>query len=189
MDFAPNVTPRVIWRYKSAGFTHNMMFRVARGVSVTAGASSARNAASNLTAALASLLPVDFEWLDGLYALEDEDTFTPGFGLPTNPSGIVDVDDYSPMARGTATNFLGNGGASKVNVMLFGVFWDLSDPAGKASNGRVNASESTPVANAIAALNAASGIVSIANVTASWKNYANVKPNDHYVELARKLYP
>ena len=188
MDFAPNVTPRVIWRYKSAGFEHNMMFRVSRGISVSSGAAAARSAASALTAALAPLLPIDFEWLDGLYALQDEDTFTPGFGVPTNPSGVQDVADYTPMMKGTATTFLGNGGASKTKVSVYGVFWDPSDVAGPAANGQVKAAEDANVAAAIAALNAASGIVSIANVTASWKAYATVKPNDHYVALARKLF-
>lgn len=189
MDFAPNVTPRVIWKYKSAGFEHGMMFRIARGSSVSAGASAARAAATALTAALASLLPVDFEWLDGLYALEDEDVFTPGFGVPTNPSGVQDVADYSPLMRGTSTTFQGTGGGSKVRVSVYGVFWDLSDPAGDAANGKVDSTENTPVANAISALAAASSLVSIANASIGWKHYATVKPNDHYVGLARRLYP
>ncbi len=188
MDFAPDVTPRGRFSYVSCGFNHTMNFRVARGTSVSDGAGIMRTAAGGLAAALEALLPVDFAFTDFAYALEDEDVFTGGFTLPTQPTGVKVVATYTPMMRGTATTFQGIGGQSKVKVAVFGVFWDPSDVAGPAANGKVSVGESADVDAAVGALNASSGLRSIFNAAITWKNYATVKPNDHYVGLARKLF-
>jgi hypothetical protein len=188
-DFAPDATPRYKVRYLSAGFQHTWLFRAARGVSVSTNIASGRSAAEVLSAALESLLPEDFIFLDESYALEDSDIFLPTGALPTQPTGAQALADYTPLMRGTGTTFAGKGGASKARVTAFGVFWDPSDTAGPAANGLVTAIESSEVAAAIAGLTSVTGMRAINNQPIGWYNRATVKENDVYVKLARRLFP
>lgn len=188
-DYAPNATPRYIVRYKSAGFEHHMLVRAQRGSSASATISNGRAAVAGLAAALQSLLPDDFVFLEEKYALEDSDIFLPTGGLPAQPTGAQDIADYTPVMRGTATTFSANGAGIKYHISVFGVFWDPSDVAGPAANGAVDSGEDATVASALTFLATATGMRNVANSPITFYPRATVKPNDHYVKLARRLFP
>lgn len=188
-DYAPDATPRYKVLYVSAGFQHTMMYRAQRGSNAATTIANGRSAAAAVSAALQSLLPEDFEFLQESYALTDSDIFLPTGALPTQPTGAIAVADYTPVMRGTCTTFSGKGGVSKAKSEWFGVFWDPSDTTGPAANGLVTSSEDATVSAAISALVTVTGIRSISNEPVTWYARATVKPNDHYVGLARKLFP
>lgn len=188
-DFAPDATPRMRFGYTSAGFQHHILIRCLRDGSLGTQQPAMEAAVGALTTALASLLPEDFVYTTGEFAAQDSDVFDSGFTLPAQPTGTQALSTYTPIMRGTATTFKGKGGGSKISVSVFGVFWDPSDTAGPAANGRVEAAEDATVAAAITALSSHSIWASIANAPVNWYNFATVKPNDHYVKLARKLFP
>jgi len=57
---------------------------------------------------------------------------------------------------------------------------------GFSSNYRIAFAESTAVATVIDALNGATGVIEgIDGLEVTWKAYANVKPNDHWVKAGR----
>lgn len=188
MDFAPNWTPRMIYGYTSAGIAHHVMVRVTRGTSLATANGSCNTVLQGVTTALANLLPTDFLWTDSQFIPEDSDVAAPGISLPANPTGLMDVADYSHNMRATETTFIGKGGGSRVTLSIFGVFWVLSDPTSPASNGKVNVTESTPVSNAIASLAGSSTPKTIADAPVTWAKYATVKVNDHWLKEVRKLF-
>jgi hypothetical protein len=166
-----------------------MEFRAARGSSNAANISNGRAAAAGLAAALQSLLPEDFVFQEEFYCPQDTDIFLPTGALPAQPTGAIAIADYTPVMRGTATTFSGKGGPSKARVSVFGVFWDPSDVDGPAANGAVDSGEDATVAGALTFLATATGLRSIANEAVVWYPRATVKCNDHYVKLARRLFP
>lgn len=189
-DYAPTATPRFRAFYRSAGFEHHMMLRYARGTSVSDVVTRGRNATGSLAVALQDLLPEDFQWLSIAYALQDSDVFIGDTALPIGSlSPAAPLSTYTPIMRGTNTQFKGTGGGSKVALNFFGLFYNPSDVSGPAANGQVDSGEDLSIAAAISALNSATGIYSIANSPASWYNFATVKSHDHYVKLARRLFP
>lgn len=187
--FAPDFTPRVKYTYQSAGLEHSITMRVARGTSDSAAVSGVANALGALFGALASLLPTDAKFIAGFLYRQDSSIALGGQGLPTQPTGVQDIADYTPMMRATATTFKGSREGTSVHYEVFGVFWDPSDVAGGAANGKVNSAESAPVAAAIAALNAASILTTINGFHPIYYPYATVKPNDYWVGQVRRLFP
>lgn len=188
-DFAPDATPRYLMKYKSAGFEHHCLVRAQRGSSAAATIANGRAAVTGLFSALASLLPDDFAYLAETYALEDSDVFLPTGFLPASPTGLQNLTDYTPVMRGTATTFSANGGGIKYHISAFGVFWDPSDVSGPAANGAVDSGEDSTVAGALTFLATATGMRNVANLPITFYPRATVKPNDHYVKLARRLFP
>lgn len=71
-------------------------------------------------------------------------------------------------------------GGRRARLFMFG--WG----GGLSSNYRISAAENAGVAAAINDLNDAAGdIVAIDGLEITWKAYANVKPNDHWVKAGR----
>jgi len=186
--FAPDVTPRVVFDYQSAGFVHSLTGRVARGTSDASAVTIVRNALGTVAGILAPLLPTDFVFLTGRLYHQDSSVALGGTGLPAQPTGVQLIADYTPMMRATATTFKGSSGGTPWHHEWFGVFWDPSDTAGPAANGKVNSTEEAIIASAIAAYQASSGLVNIAGFHPDIYNYATVKPNDYWVKQARKLF-
>ena len=189
MDWAPDHTPRVKVGYRSAGFDHHFMFRVGRGVSSATAASAIGTLASNLSLALATLLPADFAYTSFDFAPEDSEVFMPLGGVPSHTTGAQDVADYSPIKRAMRTTFKGKSLGSKVSVSIFGVFFNLDTAAGISGNGRVDASESAVITAAISALEAASAVVAVDNTHPSWYAYSTVKVDDHFLRIVRRTFP
>jgi len=80
-----------------------------------------------------------------------------------------------------AIGFVGrSSGGRRARLFMFG--WG----GGFSTNFRVQSTESAGVAAAINDLNAAVGdILAIDGLDITWKSYANVKPNDHWVKAGR----
>ena len=186
--FAPDYTTRVVYKYLSAGFQHSWTFRVPLGTGVTAAFLSVGGVVEDLTAASQSLMPTDFAITDIIVIPENDSvgiSFGPDIGQPT---GAQDIADYTPLMRGTGTTFKGSGQGSPAHICFFGMFWDPSDVAGPAANGRVEAAENAVVSAMISVLRGAGSITTIQGGAISWKGYATVKENDYWVKQARKLF-
>jgi len=166
-----------------------MMLRQPRTILPGPGSSQAAACITALVAALASLLPTDFHFISATYTQEDTDIAVGVATLPTDPTGVQDLADYSAVMRATVTNFHGKAGATRASVGVYGVFWNFSDPTGKAANGRVETTELAAIANAVAALNAGSQVTAINNFEADWQPYATVKIDDYWLKQVRRLYP
>ena len=186
--YAPDATPRVTYKYQSAGFIHSLTLRVARGTSDASAVSQVAAALGTVAGILAPLLPTDFAFVSGALYRQDSSIALGGQGLPTQPTGVQDIADYTPMMRATATTFKGAANGVSWHSEWFGVFWDPSDVAGPAANGKVNSAESATIASAIAAWNASAGITTIEGHHPGVYAYATVKPNDYWVKQARKLF-
>lgn len=186
---APTYTPRFRFKYVSAGFEHHIQFRCARDANLATTVSGIADTLSTMGTLLAELMPEDFAWVSCEVAHQDSELFNPEPTLPTQPTGENALSLYTPLMRGTATVFKGRGIGAKVSAQLFGLFWDFSDVAGPAANGKVDGGESSPIHGAINALNGNAAITNIVGASPFWYDYATVKQNDHYVKLARRLFP
>jgi len=185
--FAPTATPRVLERYVSAGVEHVMQLRRPRGEGISSSLIAARATFTGLATALTALLPTDFAWLSELYIPEDSDV-AQGTGYP-GPGSIVGsqtISDYTGVMKITATTFTGRSILSNTKVEVFGVFWDPSDTAGPAANGKVTTGESSDVAAAVTLLNGSGTTYAIDGAIATFHQYATIKPNDKLLKLVRR---
>jgi hypothetical protein len=133
------------------------------------------------------LLPTDFAWQGEFYIPQDTDVEGgTGYGGPGSIVGAVSPALYTGVMKVTATSFTGRSSASNTKLELFGVFWDPSDVAGPAANGKVETGESSEVAAAVAALNTSAQTHAIDGTTAFFHPYATIKPNDKLLKLVRR---
>lgn len=187
MNFAPTATPRVIEKYVSAGVEHSMQFRRPRGEGISSSLTAARSRFTAMLTALVTLLPTDFAWLDESYIPQDSDVAGgTGWGGPGSLVGPQVLTTYTGVMKVTATTFTARSSGANTKIEVFGVFWDPSDVAGPAANGKVDAGESSVIAAAVTALNAGSGIYAIDGTQAFAHPYATVKPNDKLLKLVRR---
>jgi hypothetical protein len=185
-DFAPNFTPRYVVEYVSAGLVHNVQLRGARSSVFTTFETEAAATLTALQTALHLLLPSDFAWI-GAKGCPADGTFFSPVGLPAaGTAGVIDPADMSHMNRACELNFVGRAQSTPWALAIFGYYLLLDDPAGPASNGRVEPGESAAVTAAIAVLNANTGLAANNNIRPILQPYANYKVNDHWLRIARK---
>ena len=185
-DFAPNLTPRYVVKYLSAGLPHDVMLR---GPSTAVLNDFLIGAAATLTAiqtALHTILPTDFAWVSAKACAANDVVFFPA-GLPAaGTAGVIDPGDMSHMNRACELNFIGRARSTPWSLAIFGVYFLLDDPASPASNGRIEPGQSAPVTAAIAAINANTGLAAANNLRPILNTYANYKVNDHWLRIARR---
>ncbi len=186
-NYAPTATPRVLWDYVSAGVQHRMQARRPRDEGVSASLVAARGTFLGLISALNALLPTDFAFVDEFYIAQDTDvTTTTGYTGPGSIVGLVSPALYTPAMKVTDTTFSGKGTVSKTRMGIFGVFWDPSDVAGPAANGRASTSESTEITNCLIVLNSTQRTYAIDGTIATFGSYANIKVNDDLLGKVRR---
>jgi hypothetical protein len=188
--FSPDFSPRYKVDYVAAGFVHSAQFRIARGN--TWNLLNLLNVVGAIQAfydALQPLLPEDFAINSCSIAEQDTNVFNPTDQIPVVVAGAKPLADYSPYARATATTFTGRDAPSPVHVEQYGPLWLVSTPTGIAGNGKVNATESTPISQAISALSGGPFSSTSGNGGTIWKSYATVKVNDYWLKRVRKTFP
>lgn len=187
-DFAPDFTPRYVAEYVSAGLTHHMMLRGFRGESSGTTTTRAINAMGDITVALQNFLPDDFHFVSAEYIAQDTNVGVP-VARPGDPVGAITVANMSNLEKATSVGFVGRSGSTPARLFVFGFAYDPDDPEPTVNperDFRLQASEVAEVATAIAALNSW-GPPAANNLPAAWKQYVNLKVNDHYLRLLRKL--
>lgn len=186
-DFAPTATPRYTAEYVSAGVTHTVTFRGARGIDTAAMTVLGIAACEALAEALQSLLPTDFAWTNAKVGLEDSDLMFPAT-TPGATSGDVDLADLSDQDRISRLTFPARGTlGSKFRVSMYGLSFSPDDTTpNPASNFIVTRGESGVVAGAFDDLAAISGLRAIDNSSLIWGNRATLKVDDHWLKLLRR---
>jgi len=185
-NYAVTATPRVIATYISAGIQHTMECRRPRGEAPATSINNAHATMADFSGAFASLLPTDFLFVDSVYIPQDSDVSTPSGSLPGGPTGLIDPATYTGVMKVTATTMSGKSNGSKTKISIFGVFWDPSDVAGPAANGKVTIAEDATVATAHTNLNSVAPTYAIDGTIATFHPYATVKPNDKLLKLVRR---
>jgi len=166
----------------AAGVQHTIQVRFPRGTTGSSLASDV-SAVHDLFQALNGALPSDLAFTAAEYALTDEDTFTP-CAPPDAVTGALDPADYSPNQKITGTTFSGRSAGSRARVTVFGVFWDVNDPASPAKNGIVTAAEVAAIGTAAAVCS--THFVANSGLAAAFAAQATIKENDHLLKLVRK---
>lgn len=186
--WAPDTTKRVIETYVSAGVTHRLMLRRARGESLPTALTNARSTFVNLVTEIANFLPDDFHWVKEEYILEDSNIALPsGWTGPGSIVGAVDADSLTAIEKATAMGFVGKGsGGALAKIFIFGVTVDQHTVGADGADGRIAAIEDADVADAIVLLNSGNPTYAIDNTIASFYAYANIKVNDYWLRQARK---
>lgn len=186
-DFAPNVTPRYVLKYRSVGRVHSIMMRGARGISFALMESYGQTLFNAFFTTMAAGLPVDLEFISASVAITDSDLFFPA-APPTAVTGAVALTSLSGQDSISHITFSGRGGlGSKVNLHVYGFAWGPDVlPAGDESDFVITAGESTVIANAIAALAADSHIRAIDNSQPVWRSQVTLKVNDYWLRKLRQ---
>jgi|NitcycUWG082A511_1040397.scaffolds.fasta_scaffold00008_3 hypothetical protein len=184
-DFAPTFTPRYLAKYVSVGIEHTVMIRTPRDFTVTAITNTGNARLTALAAALAALLPTDFSWTEAFYIEQDDDVRHATTNIPLDPTGVQDPADYAAMLKVTGTSFSARSAASRTRVTIFGVFWDLSDPAGFASDGIARSGESAAIAAGVSALNGGNVAGNDGGI-ATFLPWATIKVNDDLLKKVRR---
>jgi hypothetical protein len=168
---SPDNTPRFRVFYDMAGDQHSFQIRSHASPATVGGIVD--NFLSNMGIAgyLKTILFVDF-------AVAGSSVYNPvttGIEGNTYGSGLAPAE-----AQAWEFNFIGRTvGGRRVRIGVFGA-------TALGDNYRYIAGESGQLDSAIAALVAAAGnIVGIDDLTPVWKDYVNVKPNDHWVKNLR----
>jgi len=184
-DFAPNFTVRYKITYTTGGHNHTAQVRAARG-SGAAGALGARDRLMACVNALSTLRYTDWTLLKGEYSIEDTDFFNPDPTIAGATAGTV-VIPANPKSQGIlSTGFVGKSilGA-KARLFLYGVDLSPETSVASADDFRLLATQSAPVAAAIAALSAGVGLVGSDNGGINWYSYVNLKYNDYWLKRIR----
>jgi len=167
-------TPRVFYHYANSVGSHTLTVRLEDPDGVLADADTL------VDAVLTDLSPA-------LYATQilSVEQSASGSNLRFPAASSIVGNSYgsgSATVEGDATplNFVGKSTGGR--LVRFGVF----GYAGSFSQFRLTSGENGAIAAAVAELNAAEGAgAAIDGLHAIWKEYANVKPNDHWVKEAR----
>jgi hypothetical protein len=187
-DFSPDYTPRYIAEYVSAGLTHHVTVRGYRGESSTLTITRGFEGLTDIVVALQNVLPEDFHWVSAEYIPQDTNVGTPT-SLPGDPAGGAPVASMSNQDKATSIGFVGRSNSTPMRLFIFGCDFMPDDPLALTApevDFRIHASERTEIADAISAINAA-GFAANNNLPGAWKQYVNLKVNDHYLRLLRKL--
>lgn len=148
---------------------------------------------ASLTSYLAQLVTIladDYAIIGASVADQDSSVFNPTGYTPTLPVGTIPATTLTPKQRINASTFSGRGGGAPYHVEQYGLYWRTEltlHP--EAGNGKVDASESTVVLNAIAALNAANLSSAAGSGVVIFKPYITVKENDYWLKRVRKTFP
>jgi hypothetical protein len=181
--YAPNFTPRLKVTYRSAGITHSVQIRGARGDD--AGAMGGRGVALRdcFNAIPAGNKFTDLAVIGAELALTDSDVFTP-VAFTGVTAGTLLVADFSAVARIRALGFNGKSPGSRARFYIYG-FAIADEPSGaEGGNGIITSTE-------LAAIGTIAGLAS-ANFRAGSGNgavfplQATYKGNDHLLKLVRK---
>jgi hypothetical protein len=185
--FAPDATPRCIYRYVNGGLAHNIQFRGYRGEARATSEARTAIAATNLFTALAPIICTDFAWLSALYIPQDTNVSSPA-GLPDPVTGTFAPSVYSPEDKIRMLSFHGkSSGGSKTSCEAFGMILTTDDttPGHIGKDFRITTGESAIIADAVAAL-AAQNLAGIDNTILTWYGYANIKVHDYWLRQVRK---
>lgn len=185
-DYASNYSPRYTFQYRSGGAVHSVTVRLARGVARDDEAVTTKMAV--MYAELESALMLDFAFLSGTYYPEDAflgfpvDLGTMAAAAGTNSSPIVAVHKAIQLRFECRGNLGG-----RTSLSIFGTnLVDVDNTAG-LRDFRVTPGEVTGLGDFITALSElAPAFVPLGSTSGIWKNYANLKYNDHWVGELRK---
>lgn len=187
-DFAPDFTPRYITEYVSAGITHHMTVRGFRGESSTLTITRAFTGVNLICVALQQFLPEDFHFVSAEYIPQDTNVGSPT-SKPADPTGGQPLTDLSNQDKASSIGFVGRSNATPMRLFIFGCGFSpdlVPASATEEKDFRITSVERTEVLNAVAAINSA-GFAAANNLPGAWKSYINIKVNDHYLRLLRKL--
>lgn len=179
-SYAANYTPRVRLTYVAAGIEHTIQMRGPRGANsaaMDAKIGSIRACFNFMLDKLAS----DFAWVSAEFAATDDDNFIPT-SMPAALVGAAPVATFTKKQRCRSTGFVGSTAGSRAAIFFYGILWGdaLNAPA---DNGRVTPAEYAAVASVVTEL---SGQAYAGNgLSASFKNYANIKDNDGLLQKLR----
>lgn len=184
-DFATINTARFFVDYTALSTAHTMMFRVPRGTT-PAQLEPWFDKVDVFLDALDGLLYTDWAITGVRFAEEDSPLSFPIGHNITSPTGAVAVPtDGLDAAKARHYSFTGrSSGGSPAAVFLYGLLFNEDAAAG--SGWRHTSAESTPVLNAVAALNGSPANVGVDNNPVVWRPYANLKFNDHQLRKARR---
>lgn len=184
-DFAPNYSPRWVFRYNHIGQGHTFTVREPRGATVSHVATKTKVAA--FLNVLTPRLYSDFAIADCTYYAQD--TF---IGVPI---GVADMDiEVSavnpsaavPSSKAFFTRFEAKGNAGgRASLSIFSLH-SMSLTSGVGADFRLYGSEDSLIADAIGALSELSpAFVPLGSDTVVWRNYANCGYNRYWVNQIR----
>lgn len=184
-SYASVFTPRYRLKYLQGGMEHALQFRGERDTSFETMETIFNELATTIFTALATPRCDDTVFISASIALTDSNLFVPTTELPEPPStGGQNVADVSPYMRAHGLTFAGAAPGSRARFTIFGLFFDVTDPANPAANGlitSVGASMISDVADAASgAARAGSG------QAATFYHRATYKVNDHLLALIRR---
>lgn len=185
-DFAPNFTGRVLCRYSTAGRTHTMLHRFARGGDATAAAGMATKVVAFLNA-IKTKRYNDWSVLSWSYCVSDSDVFLPLTGITAPDAGSGGDPDPAVKANGTrAISWIGRSlDGQKHKFFLYG--YAVATEGGTGVDFKVTAAEDSIIAAGYTALSELSPFHRASDgIQVSWYNYVNVKHNDYWVRRVRR---
>jgi hypothetical protein len=135
--------------------------------------------------ALAALRPDNFAVTSTEFAPSDSDVFLPISGLTVVP-GTQSSAAFGRNQSALSGSFVGRSSlGQKARLFLFG--FGIIPETAQGADFRIQASESTQVAAALASLAGATlQLVASDAMPVSWYPYVNLKFNDHYVAKLRR---
>lgn len=185
-DYAPDVTPRYVVDYNSAGLRHRVMFRTPRDTVYATGVAAGQLTAFNFFNELVTSLPDDFAWISASWYDQFSDVALPA-AIPAAVTGLHNLALFSKQDKISHLTFSGKGfGGSKVSWKVFGVAFDPDlFPANSATDFVFNPGEEATIDDAVAALNAAALLACIDNTKPIVYGRVTLKVNDHYLKRVR----
>lgn len=186
-DFAPDVTPRYVAHYTSAGIEHDVMFRVPRDTTYTTGVAAAQLGLHDIFNELVTTLPDNFAWISAKWFDQFSDVAIPA-AVPATVTGLHNSALFSKADKISHLTFSGKGFAgSKVSMKVFGVAFDPDElPANPEAKFVFNPGDYATVDAAVAALNSAALLSAIDNTHPIWYGRVTLKVNDHYLKGVRR---
>jgi len=186
MDFAPNWSPRYVFRYKHAGAVHRLGVRRARGAT-----RDDEGVVTKIKAVLTTLegaMYQDWTVLSGAYIPQDEFTSVPVDGSLLNSIEPANaVGGIYPALKAIQWRFECRGSqGGRTAFVLFGLGSANFSGSDVKNDFRVTSAEDTSVAAAVNALSElAPEFVPLGSVTSVWYPYVNIKANDYWVGQLR----
>lgn len=186
-DFSPDFTPRYVAKYTSAGVVHAITLRGFRNETETATTGRALSTLDGLMSAIQGFLSDNSAWISAEYIPQDTNV-----GVPTStPSTIIGgtpIATFSNQDKATTLGFVGRSASTPMRLFVFG-FQSNPDtlPLTIAGDFRITAAESPAVIGAAISVLNGSGVPGNNNLPGAWHQYANIKVNDYWLRILRKL--